>query len=1243
METMNRRVFTAVLVSLVIVGLTLLVFLRGRERPAAPPPSGDVAASAGAAPEGAQAPGSVGGAAANVAGAKAKAEDEPPVPDPGPPLLKGRVTGEGQGIAGATVRIYATRLVEEAIDRLQDVIPQGEGGMPDVMAIISLVRDELDKLRRSGEAAKTDAAGGYEFRKVAAGGYLVLAVADGWLFRFGDVASIAAGRTQTLDLELSRGSSIAGRVVNESGAGLAGVPVAAEFRPGGIAGVGFIFRKLLRYVNGEFLRGPFETSSRPDGSFVLSSLPPGIYDLAATGEGGIETRLKGIEAGAQDAVIYLGKGGTVRGSFSEANGSPVAGVTLRIERREDLVQLPLPMAGFNEIANALNRLMGEGPRTAESKKQGEFRVGPLGAGSYKLSVEERGLLPFSRTFELDAGQSLNLGVLLLDRGGAIRGVVRREGGSPLPGARVLATPAAANFFSMGSVMADTFSGRAVATTDASGVFQLGGLGRGKYRLTATSPGFSAGVKRDVSTESDPVELVLTPGFRVTGRVTASPGGKPLSGARVQAGGAQARSGEDGRFVLDGVVPHDPSADPFSDMAGVAYRSGTEAAGKRPVTVKASLSGYLSAEESLEVGGGKGLEVEIELGVLPRVAGVVLDPEGKPAPGSLVRLCPNMKENDLPPGFDFFDRAIIFLAADVSDAEGKFRFSSFRGAGANERYQVVADHLLHARGTSKSFSISGDESGTEEIEVRLVGAARLKGVVTDGQRSVSGATVRLKKAPAEGTKGDPGSAMFLNMMGLPKGGDASYTGREGTFAYDRLAPGRYSVSAEKAEFTESPAEVVVLAAGETKEVSLVVDPGGQITGEVTDQQGDALSGARVRLFRAWGAEEKQEEQLLQAQKLFGGSYKSARADGEGSFAITGLPPGRYSLLVEHPGFTPAELKEVSPGEVPVRIALVPAAALRGRVADAGSGQPVTQFRVQVTRADSVDPLQGFDPRWMGRDFHDAEGRFVRDDLESGKYEVKVVASGYASAKKEVFLSPGTAVEDTFLLAQAGRIRGTVVDRLTGAPLSGAKVSLGRMVESGKGRQEGEAEKEQARTGGQGDPHQEDARAVGEHFSREWMGEETAISGEDGSFLLEGVPEGPQTVVVSHADYIPESREKLEVALGQEIEAAFTLRPGFSISGKVLDAQGTAAQGKMVFARGTGEENSHVRKSGLSGPGGEFAVRGLEAGPYRIYLPESIRVEPGKVDAQIRPSVLEIDVQGNQRGLEVRVPEKTDREE
>ena len=52
-------------------------------------------------------------------------------------------------------------------------------------------------------------------------------------------------------------------------------------------GVGRIVRRALRFVNGEFLKGPFEAITDDDGSFEIPSLPPGMYDVAAYDDTGV--------------------------------------------------------------------------------------------------------------------------------------------------------------------------------------------------------------------------------------------------------------------------------------------------------------------------------------------------------------------------------------------------------------------------------------------------------------------------------------------------------------------------------------------------------------------------------------------------------------------------------------------------------------------------------------------------------------------------------------------------------------------------------------------------------------------------------------------------------------------------------------------------------------------------------------------------------------------------------------------
>src|SRR5690606_23727109 len=118
-------------------------------------------------------------------------------------------------------------------------------------------------------------------------------------------------RTEEITIELERGSTIEGRVVGPRGGGVANVRVYAEYRPAGAAGIGTLVRRAIAYLNGEFLRGPFMTTTRADGAFTFSSLPPGTYDLVAEDPHGIESRSDMVTTGTDRALIVLGPGASV--------------------------------------------------------------------------------------------------------------------------------------------------------------------------------------------------------------------------------------------------------------------------------------------------------------------------------------------------------------------------------------------------------------------------------------------------------------------------------------------------------------------------------------------------------------------------------------------------------------------------------------------------------------------------------------------------------------------------------------------------------------------------------------------------------------------------------------------------------------------------------------------------------------------------------------------------------------------
>jgi hypothetical protein len=69
--------------------------------------------------------------------------------------------------------------------------------------------------------------------------------------------------------------------------------------------------------------------------------------------------------------------------------------------------------------------------------------------------------------------------------------------------------------------------------------------------------------------------------------------------------------------------------------------------------------------------------------------------------------------------------------------------------------------------------------------------------------------------------------------------------------------------------------------------------GQITGIVYDQNGATLPGVRLTLAGA---------------ALLGGP-RIIDSDGEGAFAFTNLPPGKYDLLVERPGLKALDKKDI----------------------------------------------------------------------------------------------------------------------------------------------------------------------------------------------------------------------------------------------------------------------------------------------------------------------------------------------
>ena len=120
-----------------------------------------------------------------------------------------------------------------------------------------------------------------------------------------------------------------------------------------------------------------------------------------------------------------------------------------------------------------------------------------------------------------------------------------------------------------------------------------------------------------------------------------------------------------------------------------------------------------------------------------------------------------------------------------------------------------------------------------------------------------------------------------------------TDEQGRFELRELTGGRYTITASKGGFItlqygqqrpSEPGTPVDLAAGQTLEKLVVGLPRGSvITGRISDEFGEPLTGAQVRVLRygyAAGA-----RRLIPAGQ-------SDRTDDQGTFRVFGLPPGDY---------------------------------------------------------------------------------------------------------------------------------------------------------------------------------------------------------------------------------------------------------------------------------------------------------------------------------------------------------------
>ncbi|MBK9090864.1 MAG: carboxypeptidase regulatory-like domain-containing protein, partial [Holophagales bacterium] len=648
------------------------------------------------------------------------------------------------------------------------------------------------------------------------------------------------GTTKTLDIPLTRGATLSGRVLDEDGRPVAEAKVLVSL---GDLGQGQ-FRLVSQAMASDL---GAEIRSREDGTFSASRLPPGENqrltaehpDYEKGKVGGISLQPGETRTGA---VVTLRRGLVVTGTVKDPEGNPIAGAELTISPS----RVVRSSRGGMRMLMAFGGLLSDVP-TAKSGADGRFELKGIPAGDWGLTAKAPGratevvdpvrLVRDTRPEPID---------IVLFPGAAIAGFVLRKTGGGAEGYAVIPRPS-------GKPAAVVF-GSGATPTGPDGAFLLDGLKAGEVYDLQLFGGASMGpgpAKKGIVAPAANVEWIVEGAGRIEGVAVDGRTGQPLTSFEVsyqpdrfggsammwssrRAGRGTGRVGDpalveapDGRFVLEDV----PAGKWLVSVTAKGYQDG-RAAG-------------VVVEEATTT---DGVEIRVSPGSTLKVR-VTDAKSGRGVPEAQVGVAAEAG------GSTFQSSSAGGLL--LTDVDGRFEAEGLAPG-------KVKVSVAHADYTDRTESVELKEGGSS-VEVALSRGSSLGGVVlSETRQPVPGAEVALEGANAPGRGFGSG------------GGESATTDASGRFRFDHLSPGRYTLGASVPAQAAEPVEAIVVAGESKDDVTLVLAGGATIRGVVSGLSETLRAGVGVN---ASGPRDY---------------WASARTGADGRFELSGAPAGTISL-------------------------------------------------------------------------------------------------------------------------------------------------------------------------------------------------------------------------------------------------------------------------------------------------------------------------------------------------------------
>lgn len=801
------------------------------------------------------------------------------------------------------------------------------------------------------------------------------------------------------------GVSLSGTVTNDRGQPLAGIAVSA---------------KGLAYAYGRAI-----TNSA--GAYTIVNLPPDSYRVVFTDSTGgykyeyyddmsDDNAATLVPVGSQDVTgidAVLSKGASIRGSVTDEQGRPLAGISVSAgSQLGDVSSSTTDSTGaytVTELAISSYRLSFYDP-----------------AGGYRFEYYNNTTNYFSATLVPLGSQDVSGIDAALSQVYRVSGRVRNEQGQPL---------ASIDVELQGALPEQTQLER----TDATGSYTFTNVVAGSYRVRYSDPRFryqtafyenssdaASAMPVTVSTQDvTGIDAVLSAGVAVRGRVTNEQA-QAIQGitARIQGypSGIQKETQTDatGAYTFTEIWPGSYLVD-FRDDSGIYM---PEYFDNKP---------YYSGDTPMSVGNQDVAGIDAVLSRAAAISGVATDTQGRPIQGALVEIRP-VGGGSSP--YAHTDATGTYTATGVIPGTYTVRFSHASGAYLSAYYRSDPSSPQPGQVTV------GHGQHPTDIGATLYRASSLSGVVTDAQgRILSGVTVRLYVDAGSGTYVAAGS---------------QYSRFDGSYSFTYLGAGSYKLRFEQsgdyahvyypAAGTLSAATPLTLGEGEARRgLTGVLPPAARIAGNVTAAVTGQPAPVTVEVLADEGGV------WTPVQSVFASS---------GSYEVGNLAAGVYRVRFSSvfAGYSPEFYQDAATLEAAVDLTLATGQRLAGIDAALEPGGSIsgvlTSAGVPVTDA-TLALFEPHDGQWLTHTYArpGPDGRYRFEALQPGVYRVGVfgiapqinaVPAFYDGAlsmdgAKDIVVGHAQAVTGIDLdLPRGGVISGVV--RSGGARRAGVEVRL-----------------------------------------------------------------------------------------------------------------------------------------------------------------------------------------------------------